>query len=288
MSANVTQQELLTLFEQSRQVISHFISSRSEAEQTSSGTAEARSAKDLLAEVAFWMEYMVTRMQYFQRGEAAPREVDFTALSRQVSSTSQRQPWQQVSTSAIRNADSLIATVRQFSDEHLQATNSYDNAGSGPLWGEVRANGFIFPLQEIEKYYRHSGETAQADSIAALLSKVVIETEPETISVPLIDAMKLDQRLSQPDVPLIIDVRGKSEYAAGHISGAINIPLADLDRAEIAEGREVVTYCNMHHRGQSRGEHAAALLNDRGIKASALNGGFPHWRDAGLSVSKGK
>ena len=64
--------------------------------------------------------------------------------------------------------------------------------------------------------------------------------------------------------PLVIDVRGPKEYAAGHVLGAVNIPLGQLPKklAKLPQDQLVVTYCNMHHRGSSRGEQAAALLRE--------------------------
>jgi rhodanese-related sulfurtransferase len=84
----------------------------------------------------------------------------------------------------------------------------------------------------------------------------------------------------------IIDVRGAKEYEAGHVKGAMNVPLSQLPRklAQIPGDRLVVTYCNMHHRGESRGERAAALLRERGYQALALDGGYPGWREEGLPV----
>jgi rhodanese-related sulfurtransferase len=81
--------------------------------------------------------------------------------------------------------------------------------------------------------------------------------------------------------PFVIDVRGASEYAAGHVDGAVNITLGQLERqlGRIPRDRLVVTYCNMHHRGESRGERAAALLNKRGVQAHVLDGGYPAWRE---------
>ena len=82
--------------------------------------------------------------------------------------------------------------------------------------------------------------------------------------------------------PLVIDVRGAAEYAEGHVDGAINIPLGQLERqlASIPRDRLVVTYCNMHHRGESRGERAAALLNKHGVQAHVLDGGYPAWQES--------
>jgi rhodanese-related sulfurtransferase len=86
--------------------------------------------------------------------------------------------------------------------------------------------------------------------------------------------------------PFVIDVRGASEYAEGHVADAVSIPLGQLERqlARIPHDRLVVTYCNMHHRGESRGERAAALLNKHGVQARVLDGGYPAWQESALPV----
>jgi phage shock protein E len=96
----------------------------------------------------------------------------------------------------------------------------------------------------------------------------------------LISPQELSASSATDAPPLIIDVRGATEYAAGHIQGAINIPLGQLTRklAQIPRDRQVVTYCNMHHRGESRGERATAQLRERGYQASTLDGGYPAWQ----------
>lgn len=88
--------------------------------------------------------------------------------------------------------------------------------------------------------------------------------------------------------PLIIDVRGPSEYAAGHVQGAVNIPMGQLSRKlkRIPRDQPVVTYCNMHHRGESRGERAALLLREQGYQARTIDGGYPAWKEAGLPVEE--
>jgi rhodanese-related sulfurtransferase len=88
--------------------------------------------------------------------------------------------------------------------------------------------------------------------------------------------------------PLIIDVRGAGEYADGHVQGAVNIPLGQLPKklASIPREQLVVTYCNMHHRGESRGERAATMLREQGYHARALDGGYPVWKEQGFPVEE--
>jgi len=86
---------------------------------------------------------------------------------------------------------------------------------------------------------------------------------------------------------LVLDVRPREEYEAGHIPGALSIPLDEL-RARLGElpgGQEVVAYC--------RGPYcvlapqAVELLTAQGIRARRLADGLPEWRLAGLPVAAG-
>lgn len=97
---------------------------------------------------------------------------------------------------------------------------------------------------------------------------------------------ELLRRLTEGHV-LILDVRPETEYAAGHIAGAISLPHDQIAvrLAELPEGAEIVAYC--------RGRYcvfapdAVRLLRARGFDARPLNGGLPDWRSAGLPVAVG-
>lgn len=102
----------------------------------------------------------------------------------------------------------------------------------------------------------------------------------------LISPQELRDHFVASDRPLVIDVRGAGEYASGHVQGAVNIPLGQLSRklSHIPRDQPVVTYCNMHHRGESRGERAAAMLREQSYQARTLDGGFPAWKELGFPV----
>ena len=84
---------------------------------------------------------------------------------------------------------------------------------------------------------------------------------------------------------VILDVRPAEEFAAGHIPGALSVPLDELDTAivHLPREREIVAYC--------RGPYcvlapqAVERLRARGYRARRLGDGLPEWRLAGLPVA---
>lgn len=270
--------ELLAHFDQTGEAVRAFAASRTHEEREAPNTPEDWSAKTLLAEIGFWMDYTVERMGYYARGELAPQQVDFDALNQRTQATWEPRAWDECLVYAEAQRVRLSEAVRASTDALLTMNNTYDGIEGGPFDGEIRANGFIWPMQELEKYYTRVGETASAQAIRAQLAPVVGEEEPAIVC----DLIAPADMASLADQLLIIDVRGKSEYAAGHVSGAVNIPLGELRRRirKLPTDRRLVTYCNMLHPGHSRGERAAALLAEHGLQASALAGGYPAWKKA--------
>jgi rhodanese-related sulfurtransferase/predicted transcriptional regulator len=84
----------------------------------------------------------------------------------------------------------------------------------------------------------------------------------------------------------VIDARPPEEFAAGHLPGAINLPLSELRRRlrELPRGQEIVAYC----RGQYcvLSYEVVAELRKRGFKAFRLEDGYPEWKAAGLPVER--
>jgi len=83
----------------------------------------------------------------------------------------------------------------------------------------------------------------------------------------------------------VLDVRPPEEFAAGHVPGAVNIPIHELERrlAELPKRKEVVAYCRGPYCLMSY--DAVQLLRQRGLKARRLEDGLPEWRLAGLPTS---
>jgi rhodanese-related sulfurtransferase/predicted transcriptional regulator len=82
----------------------------------------------------------------------------------------------------------------------------------------------------------------------------------------------------------VLDVRPAEEFAAGHLPGALNVPIDKLESslAKLPKSREVVAYCRGPYCLMSF--EAVVKLRKRGWKARRLQDGFPEWKAAGLPV----
>lgn len=82
----------------------------------------------------------------------------------------------------------------------------------------------------------------------------------------------------------VLDVRPEDEFAVGHLPGALNIPLAELERrlGELPADREVIAYCRGPYCVLSF--EAVAALRERGYRVHRLEDGYPEWKAAGLPV----
>lgn len=98
-----------------------------------------------------------------------------------------------------------------------------------------------------------------------------------------VDAEQLLQRVRNGEVT-VLDVRPSEEYLAGHIPGAISIPIGDLKARvkELSKMREVVAYCRGPYCVMA--DDAVRLLRKRGRRARRLEDGFPEWSRAALPV----
>ena len=98
---------------------------------------------------------------------------------------------------------------------------------------------------------------------------------------------ELARRLGAGDSLVVLDVRPASEHAAGHLPGAVSIPIQELRRrlGELPQDQEIVAYC----RGPfcAFAHEAVALLRTEGFAARRLEEGLPEWQAAGLAVDRG-
>lgn len=121
----------------------------------------------------------------------------------------------------------------------------------------------------------------------AEIERIVRQHFTEEEGLRPVDHQELAARLRSGGA-LLIDVRPPEEYEAGHIPGAVNIPLKALPKrlANLPKGKEIVAYC--------RGPYcllaveAVKRLRKHGYRARRLEEGFPEWKAKGRPVAVGK
>jgi rhodanese-related sulfurtransferase len=103
---------------------------------------------------------------------------------------------------------------------------------------------------------------------------------------PWVNTLQATQMMNREDA-LVLDLRPAAEFASGHILGARNLPLADLERRagelDKYKAKPVILHCADGNRAGS----AVALLRRNGFaNVVNLSGGYAAWQQAGLPVEK--
>lgn len=133
-------------------------------------------------------------------------------------------------------------------------------------------------LRELQAVAR--SRLAEVEQVAALYIDGRDELEPVSFK-------ELRHRMREGDITLI-DVRPEGEYQAGHIPGALSMPVSRLKRrlSEIPKSREVVAYCRGPYCVYS--VEAVGILRKHGYRARRTEAGLPDWQASGLPVAAGE
>ena len=180
-----------------------------------------------------------------------------------------------------RSVDALAAmsgvTVANTS-QHLQA---------------LRRAGLVTARKEGQRvYYRVAGDDVVrlydglrvvAESRLAEVRQLVNEFLGDRGALEPVLAEELLAR-AKKGLVTVLDVRPREEFEAGHLPGAVNIPMDRLESelARLPKKREVVAYCRGPYCLMSF--DAVLKLRQRGWKARRLNEGYPEWKAAGLPI----
>ena len=124
-----------------------------------------------------------------------------------------------------------------------------------------------------------ASQLAEVERLAATYLGDLSELEPVTRE-------ELARRLDDGDDLVVLDVRPTAEHAAGHLPGAVSIPVRELRRrlAELPRDREIVAYCRGPYCAFAH--EAVSLLREEGFSARRLEDGLPEWQAAGLAVTR--
>jgi rhodanese-related sulfurtransferase/DNA-binding transcriptional ArsR family regulator len=143
-------------------------------------------------------------------------------------------------------------------------------------------------------YYRLAGDAvvgllaalgSVGEAYVAEVERIVRLYLVEKDSLEPIPARELLER-AKKGLVTVLDVRPPEEFAAGHLPGAVNIPVHELEKrlGELPKRKEVVAYCRGPYCLMSY--DAVHLLRKKGLKARRLQNGLPEWRLAGLPVTR--
>ena len=143
-----------------------------------------------------------------------------------------------------------------------------------------------YRLADAEVYSFFGALRGMAESRLAEVEQVRRQFLESRGAMEPIERAELLDRVSRGEVT-VLDVRPVEEYLAGHIPGAVSVPLGELAGYldQLPKDREVVAYC--------RGPYcvlaldAVDLLSDHGFRATRLEDGIAEWRGAGLKVATG-
>lgn len=122
-----------------------------------------------------------------------------------------------------------------------------------------------------------------AEHTVAAMERVIITYFRARDELEPLAASELVTQLREGSI-VLIDVRPEDEYGLGHLPGALNIPLRELETrlADLPRDYEIVAYCRGPYCVLSF--EAVAALRARGFKVRRFEDGFPEWKAAGLPV----
>jgi rhodanese-related sulfurtransferase/DNA-binding transcriptional ArsR family regulator len=119
-----------------------------------------------------------------------------------------------------------------------------------------------------------------AESHLAEVDRVVADYFGERDGFEPVTPDELAKRMKSGEV-VVLDVRPEQEYAAGHIAGAVSMPLSDITNrlGELPSEQQYVAYCRGPYCVYA--DEAVAVLHKNGRHATRLTEGYPEWWLAG-------
>lgn len=123
-----------------------------------------------------------------------------------------------------------------------------------------------------------------AETNLAEMERLVGQLFEETDADGALEAVSRDAlraAVERGDVT-VLDVRPQDEYQSGHLRGAVNIPIGELEQMldQLPTDREIVAYCRGPYCVLS--QEAVQILRSHGFQVRRYEEGYPEWKAAGL------
>ncbi len=135
----------------------------------------------------------------------------------------------------------------------------------------IQASMTVYDLEEMELAYAPQfGSAKDPVNMAGFVAAGLLRGDHPQIDVTAILEKPLHER------PFLLDVRTPTEFVAGHIPGAVNVPVDELRSrlAELPRDRPIAAYCQVGQRGYL----ATRLLLQSGYQAANVGGGYKTFR----------
>ena len=177
--------------------------------------------------------------------------------------------------------------------ETLAGCTALSVANASQHLQQMRRAGLIAARRDGKFVYYRLSDAAVLDLVASLtrigerhvaeVSRIVRDYFQSHDAMEPVSRLELLARMTKGDVQ-VLDVRPETEFALGHVAGAVNIPLEKLKKrlATLDPSKEIVAYCRGPYCVLSF--ETVALLRSKGFKARRLEDGLPEWRAARLPM----
>jgi rhodanese-related sulfurtransferase/predicted transcriptional regulator len=177
--------------------------------------------------------------------------------------------------------------------EELAQETGQSMANTSHHLQELRSHGLV----ESEKHglyvtYRIANEEVSrffaslrilAESQLAEMQRITERFLADSETTEPVDRKALLERVKKGSV-MVVDVRPREEYDAGHVAGAVSVPLSELKRRlkSFPRSRQIVAYCRGRYCLMAT--EAVELLRAKGFRATRVDLGVPEWRELGFRI----
>ena len=185
----------------------------------------------------------------------------------------------------LAQGERTVEEIARETSMSVASTSQHLQALKAARMVEARREGLYvhYRLADEDVFRTWQAVRALAESRLSEVDRVVEAYLEDRDALEAVDASDLLERLRDGSV-VVLDVRPEEEYRAGHIPGALSVPVDALEDAlkTLPGDREVVAYCRGPYCVFA--DEAVAFLRARGYRARRLRQGLPDWRAAGMPV----